>query len=192
MIPTIRQISAGQTLVREGEHCSSFALIVSGTLRVYKLGENGREVTLFRVGTGESCVLSATGILANNPFPAFATAETDIEAVFIEASEFRRLMDHSQAWRKYVFGLLAQRFSAVALLLESVAFERLDHRVANYLLRCSDPAGWIKATHQTIATEIGSSREVVSRVLKDFERQGFVRLQRGGLTVTDPQGLAGR
>lgn len=159
---------------------------------MFKLGENGREVTLFRVGTGESCVLSVSGILSNSPFPAFAVAETDIEAVLIEAQQFRGLMDTSPAFRNYVFGLLAQRFSAVALLLESVAFERLDRRLANYLLRCSDPAGWLQATHQTIASEIGSSREVVSRVLKDFERQGLVKLSRGGLTVTDPQGLSTR
>src|ERR1017187_9015768 len=95
----IQKISAGRLLVSEGDMCQNFALIVDGTVRVYKLGENGREVTLFRVGGGESCILSASGILSDAPFPAFAVAETDVEALMISSTQFRRYMNESESWR---------------------------------------------------------------------------------------------
>ena len=185
----LSRLPAGQYVARQGEECSRFGLILSGSLRVYKLSENGREVTLFRVGAGESCILSASSILSDAPFPASAVAETDVLALMIEPMALRQRLADRESWRNYVFGLLAQRMTSVMSLLEDVAFGRLDQRLARHLLANADPGRAVRATHQAIATELGSSREVVSRILKDFEKQGLISITRGRIDVVNADGL---
>ena len=183
------KLAAGQQVAQQGEPCSGFALILSGSLRVFQLSENGREVTLFHVRAGESCILSASSILSEVPFPAFAVAETEVLALMVDAETLRRRVAERESWRKYIFGLLSKRMSSVMLLLEDVAFGRLDQRLARYLLANRDSNQAVRGTHQAIAIELGTSREVISRVLKHFEKDQLISLTRGRINIRNAEAL---
>lgn len=188
-----RHLSSGQFICMEGDACGVLPLVLSGSARVYKSGETGRELTLYRIERGESCILTVSCIVGDRPFPAFAVAETDVVALLIPAATFRRWVLTEETWRGYAFDLLARRLSDVIETVEEVAFRRLDERVAAHLLgQASIGAGedlYVETTHEAVATELGSSREVVSRVLKEFEREGLVVLARGVIHITDTPGL---
>jgi CRP/FNR family transcriptional regulator len=157
---------------------------------VYKIGETGREITLYRFGNGQSCILTANAILSQKTFPAIATVEEEAEAVMIPADTFRHWVVRYDPWREFVFDLLSQRLSTVMAIVEEIAFRRMDARVAALLLdrfRMQDP---IRITHQEIASELGSSREVISRLIEDFTERGLIRSGRGEIEVLDREGLA--
>ncbi|RMH60147.1 MAG: Crp/Fnr family transcriptional regulator [Bacteroidetes bacterium] len=185
------RLEPGRFICMEGDRCPGLALITAGTARVYKTGESGREITLYRIEPGESCILTATCILGEEPFPAFAVTETPVEAVLIPASVFRRWVEQVAGWREYVFRLMARRLGDVIAVVEEVTFRRLDARLATYLLQALPPEGEavLHRTHEAIATDLGSAREVVSRLLKDFEHAGAVRLARGAVYVLDVDAL---
>ncbi|MEM1043776.1 MAG: Crp/Fnr family transcriptional regulator [Bacteroidota bacterium] len=185
-------LDAGSPICLEGDLCRHLPLVVRGTGRVYRISETGRALTLYRVEPGESCILTASCVLSARPFPAFAEAETDVEAFAVPAEAFRAWFDASPAWRGYVFDLLARRFADVVELVEAVAFQRVDERLAAHLLTEQNAAGHVVRTHEALAADLGTSREVVSRVLKEFERQGLVTLNRGRVLLDDAAGLAHR
>lgn len=185
------RLEPGQFICMEGHQCQHLALVTDGVARVYKMGESGREITLYRIEPGESCILTATCILGQEAFPAFAVTETPVEAVLIPASVFREWVAQYDPWRQYVFQLLSQRLGAVIAVVEEVTFRRMDARLASYLLDAlghSEDAD-LHRTHEAIAADLGSSREVISRLLKDFEHAGAVRLARGTVHVLDPGAL---
>jgi CRP/FNR family transcriptional regulator len=164
--------------------CTHLALLIEGTARVFKIGENGREITLYRIGPGESCILTASCIMSQRPFPAFAVSEQPIKALIISPSDVQRWANQEQAWRDYLFQLISHRLSDVISVVEEVAFRRVDRRLADYLLQqCNNTTNRVKATHQSIASDLGTSREVVSRILKDFEQQGLISIKRGAITL---------
>lgn len=175
----LAEIPAEQFLCLEGNKCSGIPLVLRGRARVYKLGESGREITLYRVEPGESCILTASCIMSDVEFPAFAATETEVEAIVIPPSVLHRWVSQYEVWSEFLWGLLASRFSEVISLVEEVAFQRVDKRTAEYLLHAGDADGRIKKTHQDIAADIGSSREVISRILKEFEHKGLITLSRG-------------
>jgi len=183
------RIPAGRDVFVEGDRIDAIALLISGVVRVYKIGETGREITLYRFGLGESCILTANAILSQQSFPAIATVEQDAEAVMIPADTFRDWMHHYDLWRGFVFDLLSQRLSSVMALVDEVAFRRMDKRVAALLLERCRLHNPIRVTHQEIAAELGSSREVISRLLEDFTSQGLIRLRRGTIEILDCQSL---
>ena len=184
---SIASLPEGQQICNEGAECGSLALLLDGRARVYKLGESGREITLYRLGVGESCILTASCILSHVPFPAFAVGETAIEAVIIPVVDVNRWMGESAAWRGYLFSLISGRFADVISMVEEVAFRRVDRRIATLLLRRTAESGGdeIAVTHQEIASDLGSSREVVSRILKDFEITGHLKVSRGHIKLLD-------
>lgn len=178
------KLSAGQFICLEGDVCQHLALVLSGTARVYKMGNSGREITLYRIEAGESCILTASCILSQQKFPAFAVAETAVEAIGISASHLRDWMTQDPTWQGYIFGLLSQRLTVVMEVVEEVAFHRMDVRISTYLLKMADSSGaTVQTTHEAIARELGSSREVVSRILKDLEKRGIVNLTRGNISI---------
>src|SRR5512142_3353819 len=122
----LAKIPAGRDVFVEGDHVDAIALLISGVVRVYKIGETGREITLYRFGNGESCILTANAILSRDDFPAVATVEKDAEAVMIPAGAFREWVRRSDPWREFVFELLSQRLSTVMALVDEVAFRRMD------------------------------------------------------------------
>lgn len=182
-------IQAGHDVFLEGDEVDTIALLISGVVRVYKIGETGREITLYRFGLGESCILTANAILSRQSFPAIATVEQDAAAIIIEADTFREWVRRYDAWRDFVFDLLSQRLSHVMLLVDEVAFRRMDARIAAFLLEHSQHQNPIHITHQEIAAELGSSREVISRILIEFAAAGWIETGRGAIRVLDQSGL---
>jgi CRP/FNR family transcriptional regulator, anaerobic regulatory protein len=186
------RIPEGRDVFIEGDQVDAIALLISGVVRVYKIGETGREITLYRFGNGESCILTANAILSQNNFPAVATVEKEAEAVMIPADTFRDWVRRYDLWREFVFELLSQRLSAVMAIVEEVAFRRMDARLASFLFDHSRNSDSIHATHQLIAAELGSSREVISRILEDFSAQGLVEVSRGSIRIMDRDSFKAR
>jgi CRP/FNR family transcriptional regulator len=183
------RIPVGSDIFVEGDHVDAIALLLSGVVRVYKIGDTGREITLYRFGLGESCILTANAILSRMSFPAIATVEQEAEAVLIPADTFRTWIDRYDLWRSFVFTLLSERLSSVMAIVDEVAFRRMDARLASFLLKRSQVQNSIHVTHQEIASELGSSREVISRLLEDFASRGLIRTQRGLIEILDYQNL---
>lgn len=188
-VASFMRIPAGRDVFIEGDRVDGIALLISGVVRVYKIGETGREITLYRFGLGESCILTASAILNQNNFPAIASVEQDAEAVMIPAPVFREWVRCHDVWRDFVFDLLSQRLASVILIVDEVAFRRMDVRIAALLLQRSQTQNPIHITHQEIASELGSSREVISRLLEDFSEQGIIRSGRGEVEILDKNGL---
>ncbi len=183
------RIPAGRDIFAQGDQVEAIALLISGVVRVYKIGETGREITLYRFGTGESCILTANAILSDQSFSAIATVEQDAEAIMIAADVFRNWVRQYDLWLDFVLDLFSQRLSSVMEIVDEVAFRRMDIRVAILLLERSRTANPLNITHQEIAAELGSSREVISRILENLTRQGLIRMGRGTLEVLDFQAL---
>ena len=188
----LARIPAGRDVFVEGDRADAIALLISGVVRVYKIGENGREITLYRFGLGQSCILTANAILSRQAFPAIATVEQDAEAVMIPAESFREWIRRYDLWRDFVFDLLGQRLVSVLQIVDEVLFRRLDARVATLLLERGRDQNPIEITHQQIAAELGSSREVISRVVESFAREGVVRPGRGTIEILDGESLETR
>ncbi len=179
------RIPAGHDVFLEGDHVEAIALLISGVVRVYKIGETGREITLYRFGNGSSCILTANAILSQKTFPAVATVEQDAEAIMIPANVFRDWVRRHDLWREFVFELLSQRLSTVMTIVDEVVFQRMDRRVASLLLNQARKQNPLKITHQEIAAELGSSREVISRLLEHFASEGSIHSGRGVIEVLD-------
>ena len=186
------RIPEGRDVFLEGDRVDAIALLVSGVVRVYKIGETGREITLYRFGNGESCILTANAILNQKTFPAVAVVESEAEAVMIPADTFRDWVGRHDFWREFVFDLLSQRLSSVMSIVDEVVFRRMDARIAALLLTRTQPGGRIQITHQEIAAELGTSREVVSRILEGFASAGLVSSSRGEVGIIDQDGLQAR
>jgi CRP/FNR family transcriptional regulator, anaerobic regulatory protein len=185
-------IPKGHDVFMEGDHVDAIALLISGVVRVYKIGEQGREITLYRFGNGESCILTANAILNQKTFPAVAVVESEAEAVMIPADTFREWVRRYDLWREFVFELLSERLSSVMTILDEVVFQRMDARIAAFLLTKAKMGSRIQITHQEIAAELGTSREVVSRILEGFASAGLISAARGELEMLDPDGLRAR
>ncbi|HEX8993420.1 MAG TPA: Crp/Fnr family transcriptional regulator [Anaerolineales bacterium] len=186
------RIPAGKDIFVEGDAVQSIALIISGNVRVYKIGEQGREITLYRFGLGESCILTANAILNQQTFPAVALVESEAEAIMIPADTFRDWIRRYDEWRNFLFDLLSQRLASVMAIVDEVVFHRMDARVAALLLRRADQGSLIQMTHQEIAAELGSSREVISRILEGFDSAGLISSSRGQVEILDADELAAR
>jgi CRP/FNR family transcriptional regulator len=183
----VRRIPAGSVLFQANQPCAGFPLVLEGSVRVTKTAPNGREIMLYRVDPGESCILSGSCLVGHAPYSASGIVESDVTVLLIPAALFHELMVGHATFREYVFGLYATRLAEVMELIEEVAFRRLDTRLAQLLVH-RGPV--LEATHQKLADELGSVREIVSRLLRSFEDRGWVKLERERVTVRDPQALA--
>lgn len=184
---TLRTVPAGTMLFSPGDRCTGFPLVVEGVVRVGKTTPKGREILLYRVEAGESCILSSGCLLGHSGYSANGIAETDVTLFNIPAPLFQDLLIASPSFREFVFGMLGARLAEVMELVEEVAFHRVDERLARLLVH-RGPV--LNASHKAIADELGSAREVVSRLLGSFEHRGWVQLGRERVTVTDPKALA--
>jgi CRP/FNR family transcriptional regulator len=188
-VASVVQLPAGAYFLREGDSCDQFAVLVSGRMRVFKLAESGHEITLYHVGGGEACPLNVSCILSDRPVPAMAQVEEDVEALTLPAGDFRRLVGEHDSLRAFIFTMFAGRLAEVMSLVEEVAFRRMDERVALRLsekFQTGDAArSGLEITHAELASELGTAREVVSRLLKDFERLGAIQLARGRIMLRD-------
>jgi CRP/FNR family transcriptional regulator, anaerobic regulatory protein len=166
---------------REGDKCGAYVMRLKGQSRVYKVSVTGREIVLYRVGAGETCVITTTCLLGNSQYPASTIVEEEIEDVIIPEAIFQRLMIDSPVFRRYVMKNYGALISDLILLLDEVAFQNLDARLAKLLLDIGNNS--IVRTHQQIADELGTAREVVSRQLKRLEQKGFITMGRGEILL---------
>lgn len=173
-----------------GTSCPQVALVGGGDVRVFIASESGREITLYHVGPGETCPVNLLSVLLGRAAPATAVIDSALTAVVLPADLFRRWVAEEPVVRQYVFEAIAVRLVDILALLEEITFGKLDQRLADFLLRRAGDsgrqAGAIELTHEQIAVELSTAREVVSRLLREFERQGAVELARGRIQVRDP------
>jgi CRP/FNR family transcriptional regulator len=185
----------GKEILSPGQTCEVMPFVVTGCIRVYLLGHDGREITLYRVEGGHGCVLSASCILGGIAFPASAVVEAAATGCAVPASEFRDWVNEEPYWREYVFRMIGERMATVLGRFEEAAFERLEIRLARqFLRRIQDGEVVLRTTHQGLADDLGSSREVVSRVLERWQSAGWVRLHRGAIEIhrgAEIEGIAG-
>lgn len=181
------EVPAGTVLFEEGRPCEGFPLVLTGRVRVSKAAPNGREIRLYGVGEGDSCVLSTGCLLGHSAHAARGVAEAPTTMALMPPGRFDRLVAAHEPFRRYVFGLFSGRLAELMALVEEVAFRKLDQRLAALLARRESP---VRATHQALADELGSVREIVSRLLRALEEEGMVRLGRGEVVVLDREGLA--
>jgi CRP/FNR family transcriptional regulator len=171
--------------------CDSFPLLTEGRIRVAKPAPNGREILLYRVEPGQTCVLTLNCLLSDVEYGARGVVSRDCTGAAIPRSMFLRLVDAHPGFREFVFRSLSRRVLELMELIEEVAFNRLDQRIAKLLVSASGNGNVkpIEKTHQQIADELGSVREIVSRILGSFADSGMVQLERGRISVVDPDGL---
>jgi len=182
----VRRVPAGTILFDESNPCQAFPMLLDGVVRVSKMAANGRELQLYRVVPGEACILSTSCMLGTAPYTARGVAEGDVTLVALTAPVFNRLLSEFEPFRNYVFSLFSERIVDLMQLVEAVAFHRLDQRLASLLL---GKGRVIRVTHQALADELGSVREIVSRLLKSFAEQGIVSLGREQIEIVDPSRL---
>lgn len=178
--------AAGKPLFREGDAAGALPFVLAGSIRVFKVGRNGREITLYRFGAGETCILTANAILTGRRLPAAAVVEERLDAVAVPASSLQRWVGEHGLWRQFVFELLSDRLVDVLGIVDTVVFRRMDARVAELLLDRSRRQNPVRVTHQAIAAELGTSREVVSRIVEGIAAADLVRVGRGRIEVLDP------
>lgn len=182
---------AGERVHSAADDCVGMFLVVSGELRTYILSDRGKEFTLFRLGSGGVCVLTAACLLKSITFDVFVDAETDCELLLIHAVTLSKLHAQNPLIENFTLKMAADKFSAVVRVLESMLFMTFEQRLATFLLAEAEKnnAAVIRLTHDQIAKYIGSAREVVSRAIKKFEKEGIVSLFRGGVKITDRDAL---
>jgi len=181
-------LGKGQFVFHPGDLCEAFLVLVDGSIRVQLTAANGREVTLYRISPGGTCALTTSCLLGAENYPAEAITETDVVAVAIPAAAFQELLETSKAFRLLVFDGFSSRLKNVIAKIEDLAFTGIDARLARLLLELDDQ-GVGNVTHQDMAVELGTAREVVSRHLKRFESEGWVELGRGHVAVNDRPAL---
>jgi CRP/FNR family transcriptional regulator, anaerobic regulatory protein len=153
------------------------------------VSEAGREIVLYRVEAGESCVLTTACLLAHENYSAEGIAETDVRAVAIPRAVFDDLVSRSVTFRNFIFAAYSKRITDLFQVIEDIAFQRVDIRLAQKLISLERGTGQIKATHQQMAAELGTAREVISRQLGEFQRRGWIRQSRGTIDLVDLAGL---
>ena len=180
------ELPANTSICEEGQQCAQLAMLLNGVGRVYKLSPGGREVTLYRIDAGEACVLTASCIMNGDSFPAMAVTETPIRAVVVSPQKVRGWICQETQWQHFIFGLLSHRLASIISVVEEVAFKRLDVRLAErFTNHLAHGETSLRVTHAELAADLGSSREVVSRVLKDFTQRGLIETRRGNILLTD-------
>lgn len=175
----------GSTVFSPDRIPDSLLFLVDGTIRVSQSSESGREIVLYRVEAGESCVLTTACMLAEEAYNAEGIAETPVTAVVLSRAAFDRLAADEAAFRSFVFAAYSRRLVDLLRVVDDVAFGRIDVRLAARLVSLAGRGTEVTATHQQLASELGTAREVISRVLHDFQKRKLVSQKRGHITLLD-------
>jgi CRP/FNR family transcriptional regulator len=181
-----KHISTGQIYFDIGMPCHDFTLFLTGNIRVIKPTPTGQEILLYRVFPGDTCILTINCLVNHTNYQASGIVEEDISAITIPYPFFNQLIEQAPIFHKFIFNSLGQQINQLITLVEELAFQKLDQRLATRLLQ-NGPH--VKATHQMLADELGSAREVVTRLLQEFKQQGTVSLKRGHIYVIDSNAL---
>jgi CRP/FNR family transcriptional regulator len=183
---TLLRLPAGSPLFREHDACGGFPMVLRGRVRISRLLADGRELVLYDVGPGDSCVLSTSCLLGNARYSAQGACETEVELALLPRPLFERLLAEHPPFRTAVFNQFGERLVRLVELAEAVGFQRVEQRLAAALLGGGRE---LRTSHEKLAQRLGASRETVSRALKVFEGHGWVRLKRGAIEILQPQRL---
>lgn len=190
----LANLDVGARFFDRGMSCSHVALVGAGSVRVSVQGETGREITLYRVAPGETCPVNLLSALLERPAPATADVTEPLEAVVLPTAAFREWVAHDDGVRRFVLDAIAARLVDILLLMQEITFGRLDRRLANFLLKgfrqSSGTQPAIQLTHEKIALELSSAREVITRMLREFESLGAIELYRGRVVLKNEALLA--
>jgi len=184
----LMQVPGGTVLFRDGDACQGYVFVLSGSVRVQKMDPEGREIVLYRVEDGQTCMLTTSCLLGGRPYPAEGIAEEETELALLSPKRLDALLSDA-AFRRFVLSMISLRIADLMALIEDVAFGRMDVRLARRLLELDNGSGELRLTHQQLATELGTAREVISRLLKDFERRRMVTLGRGIVLLPESKEL---
>jgi CRP/FNR family transcriptional regulator len=187
---TIISMPAKTMVFGPGNSPENMLFLLDGTVRVQQVSDTGHEIVLYRIHAGESCVLTTACLLAYDDYSAEGIAETAVQAAAIPRSLFDDLVAQSKSFRDFVFAAFSKRITDLFLMIDEVAFQRLDVRLADKLIQLSDENHIVATTHQKLSVELGTAREVVSRQLQEFHRRGWIEQSRGRVTLLDPVQLA--
>lgn len=187
----VASLPAGSRIYGPGQAPEAFLLLLEGSVRVQQVSDSGREIVLFRVTAGESCALTTACLMSYEEYLAEAIAETDVRAVAIPRATFDDLIARSPDFRRFVFAAFGHRMTGLFRTIEEIAFSRLDIRLAQKLLELAAGSDQVTATQQQLAAELGTAREVISRLLGEFQRRGWIQSGRGSVTLSDRAGLQG-
>lgn len=182
-------LPAGTPVFAPGQSASDMLLLLQGTVRVQQTSDTGREVFLYRVHAGESCVLTTACMLAFEDYSAEGIAETDVRAVAIPRATFDDLVGRSPVFRQFVFAAYSRRITDLFALIDNIVFQRMDVRLASRLLELAGEDQVVRATHAALGSELGTAREVVSRTLSEFQRRGWIAQARGEVHLIGRAGL---
>jgi len=183
------EVKDGAQLFAPGAYGEVFLIVRSGIVRVEQTSPSGRTVVLYRVGPNDSCVMTTSCMLSDIPYSGFGYAEGAVTALAIGRDRFTALLARDAEFRGAVFRAFSQRIVELSKVIDDLLLNRMDQKLAQWLLDHSAAETDIHSTHQRIATELGSAREVMSRILKDFERRGWVQLERGAIHLRDRPAL---
>lgn len=178
-------LDAGEPVFAPGCKPDAFMLVLDGTVRVQQVGINGREIVLYRVSGGESCIMTTACLLSDEDYLAEGITETPVSAVALPRAHFDALIGRSQRFRALVFSRYSSRMTKLMELVEDVAFQRIEQRLARKLLELAGDRDTLEITHHALAVELGTAREVVSRQLKSFAAQGLAHVSRGHIEIAD-------
>jgi CRP/FNR family transcriptional regulator len=180
---------AGARLFGPGRPPEAMLLLLAGRVRVVQMSEQGRELVLYRIAPGETCVLTTACLLSHDDYMAHGYAETAVEALALPRPAFEELVEESTEFRRFVFQAFSRRMTDIFRVIEDVAFARLDVRLAQRLLALAGGEASLMITHQQLAAELGTAREVVSRQLQEFQRRGLIEVARGEVRLSDAAAL---
>lgn len=185
-----KKFAKGTVVFDEGDECNTVAFLLSGSIRVSKIGKSGREIVLYRLGCGDSCILTISSVLASISYPATAIIEEETEAILLPVKQFKELMTKCPEFQQYIYKLLSARLLEIMTLIDEIVFHKIDERLIEYLIKhTKDDGDIIQITHEELATQLGSVREVISRMIKGLERDGFIQLSRGKVKVIQRSNL---
>ena len=185
----LNDVLPNQPVVRRGDPCDHYLLVIAGCIRVQVSSETGREIVLYRVHSGETCVINTASLFAGSDYVADAVTEAPSRTATLPAAIFKGLISESPIFRDFVLREHGVRLIEIVATLEDITFVRFERRLASILLEFCEGKDEVVRTHQQLAAEVGSSREVVCRCLKDFERRGWVNVGRGAVTLIDKPAL---
>ncbi len=184
------RLPARSRIFGPGQAPENFLLLLEGTIRVQQVSENGREIVLYRVSAGESCALTTACLMSYEDYLAEATAETDITAVAIPRATFDDLIARSPEFRRFVFTAFSARVTDLFRVIDDIVFSRLDIRLAERIVALANGSNQLSVTQQQLASELGTAREVVSRLLNEFQRRGWLTIVRGGLVIDNREAIS--
>lgn len=186
----IVNVPKGTTIFGPGKSPEHMLFLLEGTVRVQQVSETGHEIVLYRIEAGQSCVLTTACLLAYDDYSAEGIAETPVQAAAVPREVFDTLVAQSKSFRDFVFAAFSKRITDLFLVIDEVAFQKLDVRLADKLIALAGGSDVIATTHQKLSVELGTAREVISRQLQEFQRRGWIGQARGSVTLLDAAALA--